>query len=55
MKESLDCGCIFVLISQEIADSDVSRAVEELMQKYSDVFPQELPPKLPPMRDLQHY
>ena len=28
--------------------------VQLLLQEYGDVFPQELPNKLPPMRDVQH-
>ena len=28
--------------------------VQLLLQEYGDVFPKELPDKLPPMRDVQH-
>ena len=51
MKESHECGCIYVLILQEgIADFEIPKAVEGLLESYVDVFPQELPP----MRDIQH-
>ena len=37
-----------------MAGADVPSAVTELLQQYCDVFPYELPPNLPPMRDIQH-
>ena len=55
IQESQDSGYIFALIPvNTVAGTDVPSAVTELLQQYGDVFPHELPPDLPPMRDIQH-
>ena len=55
IQESQDNGYILALIPvNTMAGIDVPSAVTELLQQYGDVFPHELPPDLPPMRDIQH-
>ena len=36
-------------------DDDVSVELQELLTKFADLMPDELPPGLPPMRDIQHH
>lgn len=35
--------------------SDVPSELKELIEEYEDVFPDELPARLPPLRDIQHH
>ena len=47
--------CYNVLPSLEDAPPlDVPPAVANLLQEYTDVFPKELPPGLPPLRGIEH-
>ena len=49
-------GEVFVLIGKEVAgDSEIPEAMIPLLKEYSDVFPDELPDGLPPLRDIQHH
>ncbi|XP_028075034.1 uncharacterized protein LOC114277341 [Camellia sinensis] len=55
VEESRDFGIVLVLVP--IVHTGASREkveVATLLEKYSDVFPRELPPNLPPMRDIEH-
>ncbi|GKA00780.1 putative nucleotidyltransferase, ribonuclease H [Tanacetum coccineum] len=49
-------GDVFVLIGKEVAkDSEIPEAMIPLLEEFSDVFPDELPDGLPPLRDIQHH
>ncbi|GJY12855.1 putative nucleotidyltransferase, ribonuclease H [Tanacetum coccineum] len=47
---------VFVLIGKEVfKDSKIPKAMIPLLEEFSDVFPDELPHGLPPLRDIQHH
>ncbi|GKA95170.1 putative nucleotidyltransferase, ribonuclease H [Tanacetum coccineum] len=47
---------VFVLIGKEVAkDSEIPKAMIPLLKEFFDVFPNELPDRLPPLRDIQHH
>ncbi|GKA13150.1 putative nucleotidyltransferase, ribonuclease H [Tanacetum coccineum] len=47
---------VFVLIGNEVAeDSKIPEAMIPLLEEFLDVFPDELPDGLPPLRDIQHH
>ncbi|GJW84105.1 hypothetical protein Tco_0157250 [Tanacetum coccineum] len=49
-------GDVFVLIGKEMAkDSEFPEAMIPLLEEFSDVFSDELPDRLPPLRDIQHH
>ncbi|GJQ89254.1 putative nucleotidyltransferase, ribonuclease H [Tanacetum coccineum] len=56
-KDELEIGDdVFVLIGKEVAeDSKIPEAMIPLLEEFSDVFPDELPDRLPPLRDIQHH
>lgn len=43
-----------LLIAEQRDDITVPKEAQGLLREFSDVFPQELPSVLPPMRDIQH-
>ena len=52
--QQLDIG--YMLLGKEVADSVmVPDLVVPLVSKFSDLFLDELPDGLPPMRDIQHH
>lgn len=48
---------MFSLVVAEENDSSVQipTAVQPLVEEFMDIFPEEIPPRLPFMRDIQHY
>ncbi|GJS02583.1 putative reverse transcriptase domain-containing protein [Tanacetum coccineum] len=47
---------VFVLMGKEVAkDSEIPKAMIPLLEEIFDVFPDELPDGLPPLRDIQHH
>ncbi|GJR51282.1 putative nucleotidyltransferase, ribonuclease H [Tanacetum coccineum] len=56
-QDELEMGDdIFVLIGKEVAkDSKIPEAMIPLLKEFSDVFPDELPDGLPPLRDIQRH
>ncbi|GJZ24816.1 putative reverse transcriptase domain-containing protein [Tanacetum coccineum] len=47
---------VFVLIGKEVAkESEIPEAMIPLLEEFFDVFPDELPDRLPPLRDIQHH
>ncbi|KAI9180702.1 hypothetical protein LWI28_007365 [Acer negundo] len=47
---------VYVLVGKETSDElEVPEATAPLISKFGDVFPEELPERLPPLRDIQHH
>jgi hypothetical protein len=47
--------CSSVLVSLADAPSlDIPPAVANILQEYTDVYPKDLPPGLPPFRGIEH-
>jgi hypothetical protein len=46
--------CKEVLFSFEDMPPSLAPAVANLLQEYMDVFPQDVPPGLPPIRGIEH-
>ena len=47
---------VFVLIGKEVAKGgDIPKAKIPLLEEFSDLFPDELPDGLPPLRDIKHH
>ncbi|XP_026400290.1 uncharacterized protein LOC113296178 [Papaver somniferum] len=55
--EAEDAGELYVLISkyQQPDESSIPIAAQPLIKEFIDVFPNELPDELPPLRDIQHH
>ena len=50
-----DSGLVFVLLGKESSKgSVVPEAVQSLLKEFANVFPNDLPEGLPPLRDIQH-
>ena len=48
---------VFVLVARELHGEtyeEQPKEVKSVLQEFKDVFPEELPNHLPPMRDIQH-
>jgi hypothetical protein len=51
-----DCGEGYALVVVEKKDPiEIPLILQPLVEKFPDVVPEELPPGLPPMRDIQHH
>jgi hypothetical protein len=46
--------CRQVLFSLEDITTHLPRAITNLLQEFKDVFPAEIPPRLPPLRGIEH-
>ena len=50
-----DLGLMFVLLGKESSKGNVvPEAVQSLLDEFANVFPNDLPEELPPLRDIQH-
>ncbi|XP_021763816.1 uncharacterized protein LOC110728481 [Chenopodium quinoa] len=50
-------GCFYVLVSKEIKEESkvqTPSVLEPILREFDDVFPDELPPGLPPIRGIEH-
>jgi len=46
---------VFLLIGREVKDEvEIPEEVKPVLKEFQDVFPEELPKELPPLRDIQH-
>ena len=53
--EVKETDTVYVLVGKETtADLEVPKAAAPLISEFADVFPDELPEGLPPLRDIQH-
>ena len=53
--EMVEIGIVYLLvIKEQQQNGEVPDSVQELIEEFSGVFPKELPPKLLPLRDIQH-
>jgi hypothetical protein len=52
--ECYDFLCKEVLFSFEDMPPSLPPAVANILQPYVDIFPQDVPPKLPPIRGIEH-
>jgi hypothetical protein len=46
--------CRKVLFSLEDITTPLPRAITNLLQEFKDAFPAEIPPGLPPLREIEH-
>ncbi|XP_076907423.1 uncharacterized protein LOC143563859 [Bidens hawaiensis] len=54
--ELVEADNVFVLIGKPVAEEvEVPEAMIPLLEEFSDVFPDELPDGLPPLREIQHH
>ena len=54
-QETLATGVVYMLLTAvELDAMIVPQSIKELIKSFEDVFPNELPTELPPMRDIQH-
>ena len=55
IKEVEESPEVFLLIGHEATESvEVPEEVKPILEEFRDVFPEELPTELPPLRDIQH-
>ena len=55
-REMIESGMVYLLVVKEQQPNrEVPDNVRELIEEFSDVFPEELPSGLPPLRDIQHH
>ena len=46
---------MYLMFTKEVSQTvDISVEVKPLLQEYADVFPKELPSRLPPIRGIEH-
>lgn len=51
-----DMGVVYLLLAKPVSPlCDVPSPVQDLVCEFQDVFPEDLPEGLPPLRDIQHY
>ncbi|XP_076898116.1 uncharacterized protein LOC143551604 [Bidens hawaiensis] len=54
--ELVEADNVFVLIRKPVAEEvEIPEAMIPLLEEFSDVFPDDLPDGLPPLRDIQHH
>ena len=57
-KEMQESGVVYALVSKEVEPKEAQMIVPEvvlpIVEEFGDVFPEELPIGLPPLRDIQH-
>ncbi|XP_076948833.1 uncharacterized protein LOC143621205 [Bidens hawaiensis] len=54
--ELVEADNVFVLIGKPVPEeSEIPEAMIPLLEEFSDVFPDDLPDGLPPLRDIQHH
>ncbi|KAK9697227.1 hypothetical protein RND81_08G023100 [Saponaria officinalis] len=57
VKEASKQGVIYALLTKEVHEPQpekIDSGVAELLREFIDVFPEELPPGLPPLRGIEH-
>lgn len=55
MEKAEESGILMALVSREVQPpTEVPNILKPLLEEYADLTPEELPPGLPPMRDIQH-
>ena len=58
LEEAEEEGVVYTLTSCEggaSIDDEVLVELQEVLTKFADLMPENLPPGLPPMRDIQHH
>lgn len=56
-KDPKEDPIVYALVAKEVPKEetlDIPQAVEPNFKEFQDVFPEDLPHELPPMRDIQH-
>ncbi|KAK0587640.1 hypothetical protein LWI29_026225 [Acer saccharum] len=46
---------VFIMVEENEGDNEPPVIMKSILDKFHDVVPEEIPPGLPPMRDIQHY